>query len=125
MALQLQLQLPASNIGRVKLTTCLPRARKATTFAALSNSQPRSDNVNWVEATSSFFDQDKRPIMLFDGKIIIKTLLRCIFNVTNVFLFIFDIQGCVTCVMAVSSLFVIMIEISKLSISFLFYQASY
>jgi len=69
MALQLQLQLPACNIGRMKSITCPPRARKATTFATLS--QPRSDNVNWVEATSSFFDQDKRPIMLFDGKIII------------------------------------------------------
>nr|AFK35433.1 unknown [Medicago truncatula] len=62
--LQLQLQLPAS-IGRVKSITCPPRARKATTFATLS--QPRSDTVNWVEATSSFFDQDKRPITLFDG----------------------------------------------------------
>lgn len=30
----------------------------------------------------------------------------------------FDIQGCVTCVMEALSLFVIMIEISKLSISF-------
>ncbi|OMP00076.1 putative thiol-disulfide oxidoreductase DCC protein [Corchorus olitorius] len=30
-------------------------------------SPPRPDTVNWVEATSSFFDQDTRPIMLFDG----------------------------------------------------------
>ncbi|KAK2425422.1 putative thiol-disulfide oxidoreductase DCC [Trifolium repens] len=64
MALQLNLHLPAS-IGRVKSTTCSPRARRVNTFATLS--QPRNDAVNWVEATSSFFDQDKRPIMLFDG----------------------------------------------------------
>ncbi|GAU27788.1 hypothetical protein TSUD_113670 [Trifolium subterraneum] len=64
MALQFHLQLPAC-IGRVKSTTCSPHLRKVNTFATLS--QPRNDAVNWVEATSSFFDQDKRPIMLFDG----------------------------------------------------------
>ncbi|CAL5199803.1 unnamed protein product [Lathyrus oleraceus] len=59
--LQLQLHLP----GRVKTTTCPPRARRVKTLATLS--QPQSDGVNWVEATSNFFEQDKRPIMLFDG----------------------------------------------------------
>ncbi|KAI9107509.1 hypothetical protein K1719_021546 [Acacia pycnantha] len=39
--------------------------RRINTFATLS--QPRSEPINWVEATSSFFDQDQRPIMLFDG----------------------------------------------------------
>ncbi|WVY99641.1 hypothetical protein V8G54_025711 [Vigna mungo] len=39
--------------------------RKFSTFATLS--RRRSDTTNWAEATSSFFDQDKRPIMLFDG----------------------------------------------------------
>ncbi|WJX70026.1 hypothetical protein P8452_54181 [Trifolium repens] len=64
MAMALHLHFPAS-IGHVKSTTCSPHPRKVNTFATLS--QPRNDTVNWVEATSSFFDQDKRPIMLFDG----------------------------------------------------------
>ncbi|KAB1218687.1 hypothetical protein CJ030_MR3G026567 [Morella rubra] len=38
---------------------------RATVFATLS--PPRGPEVNWVEATSSFFEQDTRPIMLFDG----------------------------------------------------------
>ncbi|XP_058780482.1 DCC family protein At1g52590, chloroplastic [Vicia villosa] len=66
MSLQLQLPLRGCVVGRVKSTTCSPRARRVKTLATLS--QPQSDDgVNWVEATSSFFEQDKRPIMLFDG----------------------------------------------------------
>ncbi|XVE89111.1 hypothetical protein DITRI_Ditri19aG0124200 [Diplodiscus trichospermus] len=38
---------------------------RLTVSATLS--PPRPDTVNCVEATSSFFDQDTRPIMLFDG----------------------------------------------------------
>ncbi|KAK7261916.1 hypothetical protein RIF29_28240 [Crotalaria pallida] len=61
----LHLPVPTS-VGRFNSTTLtsLP-SRKVTTFATLS--QPRSDAVNWLDATSTFFDQDKRPIMLFDG----------------------------------------------------------
>lgn len=73
--LQLQLHLPCFAVGRVKTTTCPPRARRVKTLATLS--QPQSDGVNWVEATSNFFEQDKRPIMLFDGKL-------SKFHVTNV-----------------------------------------
>ncbi|XP_058777109.1 DCC family protein At1g52590, chloroplastic-like [Vicia villosa] len=65
MSLQLQLPLRGCVGRRVKPTTCSPRARRVKTLATLS--QPQSDGVNWVEATSSFFEQDKRPIMLFDG----------------------------------------------------------
>ncbi|CAK8535680.1 unnamed protein product [Lathyrus sativus] len=65
MSLQLQLHLPGFAVGRVKSTTRPLRARRVKTLATLS--QPQSDGVNWVEATSSFFEQDKRPIMLFDG----------------------------------------------------------
>ncbi|XP_062008235.1 DCC family protein At1g52590, chloroplastic [Rosa rugosa] len=39
--------------------------RKLTTFATVSST--RGDSVDWVEATSSFFEDDTRPIMLFDG----------------------------------------------------------
>ncbi|GAB4850083.1 hypothetical protein Ancab_029381 [Ancistrocladus abbreviatus] len=46
-------------------------SRRFTAFAALSPppSPPRGGNtvVDWVAATSSFFDNDSRPIMLFDG----------------------------------------------------------
>ncbi|QCE08885.1 DCC family protein At1g52590, chloroplastic [Vigna unguiculata] len=61
------LQLPTLSgcAMRFNSSLCSMPRRKFSTFATLS--QPRSDTTNWVEATSSFFDQDKRPIMLFDG----------------------------------------------------------
>ncbi|KAM5578795.1 hypothetical protein ABKV19_008888 [Rosa sericea] len=40
--------------------------RKLTTFATESPNRS-GDSVDWVEATSSFFEDDTRPIMLFDG----------------------------------------------------------
>lgn len=57
------LMLPA---GRVRLTASPPQARvhclrQLTTSAAL----PRGAEA--VNETSSFFQQDSRPIMLFDG----------------------------------------------------------
>ncbi|CAM8948388.1 unnamed protein product [Rhodiola kirilowii] len=39
--------------------------RRAVPSATLSTT--RTDSADWVEATSSYFDQDSRPIMLFDG----------------------------------------------------------
>ncbi|XP_022777135.1 DCC family protein At1g52590, chloroplastic isoform X1 [Durio zibethinus] len=53
--------------GCARLTFSPPAKfrNRSTVFATLS--PPRPDTVNWVEATSSFFDQDTRPIMLFDG----------------------------------------------------------
>ncbi|KAE9588017.1 hypothetical protein Lal_00002956 [Lupinus albus] len=63
-SMALHLYVP-SCVGRFNSNfTSLP-SPKVTTFATLS--QPQSDSVNWVNATSTFFDQDKRPIMLFDG----------------------------------------------------------
>ncbi|KAA3478442.1 DCC family protein chloroplastic [Gossypium australe] len=58
--------LPLSN-GCTRLTLSPPARfrHQSTIFATLSPSRPAT--VNWVEATSSFFDQDTRPIMLFDG----------------------------------------------------------
>ncbi|KAF8026747.1 hypothetical protein BT93_F3276 [Corymbia citriodora subsp. variegata] len=41
------------------------RNRRFAAFATLST--PQKDAADWVEATSSFFEQDSRPIMLFDG----------------------------------------------------------
>ncbi|KAK4252892.1 hypothetical protein QN277_011026 [Acacia crassicarpa] len=63
MALQL-----SPSIGRFNLSVRsrpVIVTRRINTFAILS--QPRSEPINWVEATSSFFDEDRRPIMLFDG----------------------------------------------------------
>ncbi|GAV66011.1 DUF393 domain-containing protein, partial [Cephalotus follicularis] len=41
-------------------------SRRLTTFATLS--PPSSNKVDWVDpSTSSFFTEDSRPIMLFDG----------------------------------------------------------
>ncbi|KAK9281812.1 hypothetical protein L1049_004718 [Liquidambar formosana] len=39
--------------------------RRVTPFATMS--PPRGDTIDWVKETSSFFEQDSRPIMLFDG----------------------------------------------------------
>ncbi|XP_059457379.1 DCC family protein At1g52590, chloroplastic [Corylus avellana] len=48
---------------------CVPRPahvrQRGATFATLS--PPRGHAGDWIEATSSFFEQDTRPIMLFDG----------------------------------------------------------
>ncbi|XP_010545773.1 PREDICTED: DCC family protein At1g52590, chloroplastic [Tarenaya hassleriana] len=44
------------------------RAHVSLTVSASAN--PRTfhrESVDWVKETASFFDQDKRPIMLFDG----------------------------------------------------------
>ncbi|KAH7866515.1 hypothetical protein Vadar_021334 [Vaccinium darrowii] len=38
-----------------------------TTFATLSPLRGGETAVDWVESTSSFFEEDTRPIMLFDG----------------------------------------------------------
>ncbi|TKY48084.1 DCC family protein [Spatholobus suberectus] len=65
MALQLPPLPGCVGVGRFSLSVCSLPARKVSTVATLS--QLRSDAPNWVEATSSFFEQDKRPIMLFDG----------------------------------------------------------
>ncbi|KAJ4959384.1 hypothetical protein NE237_026495 [Protea cynaroides] len=45
------------------------RRSSVSPFATLSppRGRSRSDSIDWVEATSSFFEQDSRPIMLFDG----------------------------------------------------------
>ncbi|KAK6912203.1 DCC1-like thiol-disulfide oxidoreductase family [Dillenia turbinata] len=43
------------------------RRRVITTSCTLSRTQTGGDVVDWVEATSSFFERDSRPIMLFDG----------------------------------------------------------
>ncbi|BAT91521.1 hypothetical protein VIGAN_07012200 [Vigna angularis var. angularis] len=61
------LQLPTLSgcVMRFNSSACSIPGRKFSTFATLS--RRRSDTTNWAEATSSFFDQDKRPIMLFDG----------------------------------------------------------
>ncbi|XP_014500348.1 DCC family protein At1g52590, chloroplastic [Vigna radiata var. radiata] len=61
------LQLPTLSgcVTRFNSSVCSIPGRKFSTFATLS--RRRSDTTNWAEATSSFFDQDKRPIMLFDG----------------------------------------------------------
>ncbi|KAL6134340.1 hypothetical protein ACLB2K_066572 [Fragaria x ananassa] len=39
--------------------------RKLTTFATVSPT--RGESVDWIQATSSIFEDDTRPIMLFDG----------------------------------------------------------
>ncbi|KAH6782076.1 putative thiol-disulfide oxidoreductase DCC [Perilla frutescens var. hirtella] len=44
-------------------------SRRQFRVSAASSTTPRSDTaaVDWVKETASFFEQDSRPIMLFDG----------------------------------------------------------
>ncbi|GMN50033.1 hypothetical protein TIFTF001_019193 [Ficus carica] len=56
--------------GCVRLGVSRPAhvRRSLTAFATLSPPSSRGDVVvDWVEATSGFFQKDTRPIMLFDG----------------------------------------------------------
>ncbi|KAK8575880.1 hypothetical protein V6N13_032809 [Hibiscus sabdariffa] len=53
--------------GFTRLTISPPARFKNRSTVFATSSPSRLDSVNWVEATSSFFDQDTRPIMLFDG----------------------------------------------------------
>ncbi|KVH93029.1 putative thiol-disulfide oxidoreductase DCC [Cynara cardunculus var. scolymus] len=41
--------------------------RRSAVLANLSSPPRGGEALDWVEATSSFFEQDTRPIMLFDG----------------------------------------------------------
>ncbi|XP_042500681.1 DCC family protein At1g52590, chloroplastic [Macadamia integrifolia] len=58
---RLRISRPATHIRRSSVSP----------FATLSPPRGRTSDatttIDWVEATSSFFDQDTRPIMLFDG----------------------------------------------------------
>ncbi|XAR50561.1 hypothetical protein NMG60_11004916 [Bertholletia excelsa] len=54
--------LPASVGQRRRVSLATP-----TVFATLSPVRSGEPTVDWVEATSSFFEKDTRPIMLFDG----------------------------------------------------------
>ena len=66
--------LPVTPSGFVRLrsisnATCT-YPKFITTSATLSppNTQIKvGNNIDWIEATSSFFEHDSRPIMLFDG----------------------------------------------------------
>lgn len=56
--------IPAS-FGRLTVPT---RAQVSLRVSASANLRTfRRDSVDWVKETSSFFEEDKRPIMLFDG----------------------------------------------------------
>ncbi|KAK2974389.1 hypothetical protein RJ640_021245, partial [Escallonia rubra] len=41
--------------------------RRFTTLATVSSPSRGGEAVDWVKTTSGFFEQDSRPIMLFDG----------------------------------------------------------
>lgn len=46
-----------------------PRARSSVKPLATLRPSPTGEPVDWVAATSGFFEKDSRPIMLFDGTI--------------------------------------------------------
>ncbi|OWM78264.1 hypothetical protein CDL15_Pgr015083 [Punica granatum] len=51
--------------ARITVPASARLSRRFRTLASLN--APPKDSVSWVEATSSFFEGDSRPIMLFDG----------------------------------------------------------
>ncbi|XP_010250093.1 PREDICTED: DCC family protein At1g52590, chloroplastic [Nelumbo nucifera] len=55
--------------GGVRLRLSRPAhvIRPVSVSATLSPPRSDADAVDWVEATSNFFEKDTRPIMLFDG----------------------------------------------------------
>lgn len=62
---EMAILIPAS-FGRLNFPTrAQVSSMKVSASANLRTS--RRDSVDWVKETSSFFEQDKRPIMLFDG----------------------------------------------------------
>ncbi|XP_068653462.1 DCC family protein At1g52590, chloroplastic [Aristolochia californica] len=62
------LLLPPLGYPRLKTTSPAPiRLRTFTRLVATLAPPSRRHEVDWVEATSSFFQKDTRPIMLFDG----------------------------------------------------------
>ncbi|CAO2815268.1 unnamed protein product [Amaranthus hypochondriacus] len=52
--------------GGLTMAAVIPRHRSRTPRMSLQASRGEN-SVDWVEATSNFFDKDSRPIMLFDG----------------------------------------------------------
>ncbi|VVB00430.1 unnamed protein product [Arabis nemorensis] len=58
--------IPAASFGRLNFPTrAQVSSMRVSASANLRTS--RHDSVDWFKETSSFFEQDKRPIMLFDG----------------------------------------------------------
>ncbi|XP_027123410.1 DCC family protein At1g52590, chloroplastic [Coffea arabica] len=70
---QLMALIPPAGCARLTVSPpALLRVRRPSvpnTYAAISSPTRTAgdDAVDWVEATSSFFQKDSRPIMLFDG----------------------------------------------------------
>ncbi|XP_062089840.1 DCC family protein At1g52590, chloroplastic [Humulus lupulus] len=67
----MQLQFPCAGV-RLGASGPAHVNKRVTAFATQSRSRSRSpsradDDVDWVQATSAFFQRDTRPIMLFDG----------------------------------------------------------
>ncbi|KAL8043023.1 hypothetical protein ABFX02_09G091500 [Erythranthe guttata] len=60
---------PAKLHITVPLPAHVSRRRRTFNVSATLSSPPRGNTVavDWVKETASFFDQDSRPIMLFDG----------------------------------------------------------
>ncbi|KAJ0008053.1 hypothetical protein Pint_30103 [Pistacia integerrima] len=58
--------LAPGGCARLSVSRPAHSSRRRTAIVA-TLSPPRRDTVDWVEATSSFFERDSRPIMLYDG----------------------------------------------------------
>ncbi|KAK4780370.1 hypothetical protein SAY87_016476 [Trapa incisa] len=63
----MMLIVPVGPVGPAKIHVSTTRQLSRGFKALASLSTPRKEAVDWVEATSSFFERDSRPIMLFDG----------------------------------------------------------
>ncbi|GFY96972.1 putative thiol-disulfide oxidoreductase DCC [Actinidia rufa] len=88
----MELVVPAGCAGRsVSLTVGHVRRsrRQLVTFTSSATLSPLRGGeaaVDWVEATSSFFEKDTRPIMLFDGKKLLRRSGRAPDDISSVVL---------------------------------------
>ncbi|KAH7565055.1 hypothetical protein JRO89_XS09G0121700 [Xanthoceras sorbifolium] len=59
------LLVPGGGCARLGVSLPAQVSKRRTVIAALP--RPERETVDWVDATSSFFQNDSRPIMLYDG----------------------------------------------------------
>ena len=71
-------------VGCARLRASTAARVRPTVIVSANLAPPRGDAVDWVAGTSSFFEQDSRPIMLFDGKAHFSTLSLVILSCSQI-----------------------------------------
>ena len=71
-------------VGCARLRASTAARVRPTVSVSANLAPPRGDAVDWVAGTSSFFEQDSRPIMLYDGKAHFSTLSLVILSCSQI-----------------------------------------